>query len=259
MARGVSTVVDVAVCLLLVTAAVATLTVDAPDPSPDPTPDADEIVGVLATSTTAVHADGDRAAHRTAFGHLAAAAVTNATVGDDAVSASSYPSEVQTTVENDLDDRTTVTATWEPYPNASLSGGLVVGERPPSDAAVGSTTATVDIGLESVTGDSFERLSRSLADAVIEWLFPPSQLRPALVDARSAGETAERYRHVAAAVDASIEEELTDANPHALNDELSSALASKLEAELREDFDTPESAAEHVSTEVKIVVRRWEP
>jgi len=259
VARGVSTVLDVAVCLLLITAAVATLTVDFPDSTPDSTPDADEVVGVLATSTTAVHADGDNVAHRTAFGHLAAAAVTNATVGGDAVSASSYPSEVQASVENDIDDRTTVTATWEPYPNASLSGDIAVGEPPPPGAAVGSTTTTVDIGLEPVTGDGFESLSRSLADAVIAWLFPPSRLRPALVDARTADEAAERYRHTAMVIDASVEEELADANPRALNDKLSSALAPKLEAELRDDFDTPESAAEHVSTEVEIVVRRWEP
>ena len=258
MARGVSTVLDVAVCLLLITAAVATLTVDFPDSTPDPTPNADEIAGVLATSTTAVHAD-DRVTHRTAFGHLAAAAVTNATVGDDALAASSDPSEVQADVENDLEDRTAVTATWQPYPNASIAGDVAVGEPPPPDAAVGSTATTVDIGLQPVTGDGFECLSRSLADAVIAWLFPPSQLRPALVDGRTADETAERYRRTATTVDASVEEELTEANPHAINDELSSALAPKLEAELRDEFDTPESAAEHISTEVEIVVRRWVP
>lgn len=260
MARGVSTVLDVAVCLLLIGAAVATLTASVPDASENPTPNADRTVALLTTNTDTVRLDRhERRIHGTPAGHLAAAAVTSATLDGDPLVGSTHADAVDSTVSPVLGDRADATATWEPYPGAVLSGRVETGEPPPPRSTVGATTVTVDVGIDSIAGDDYETVAASLADAIVSWLFPPERTRTALNDERTAGDVAERYRTMAATLDASIEPELAAGNTQAVNDQLVNALASRFESELKAQFDTPESAAANVSTDVKVAVRRWEP
>lgn len=260
MGRGVSTVLDVAVCLLLVGAAVATLA--SIPPGGDDAPDADATARLLATGTVAVPAD-DGIGHATYGAHLARAAVSAATVEDRRLLETPYPAAVRRETANATGDRTFVTARWEPYPDAVVGGRLAAGRRPPESADVAATTLTVDSGIAPPDADaveSFEALGRALAAAYVEWAFPPERTRAALVDPRTAESTAARYWTAADAVGADVDEPVAEADVEAANAALADALAERLTADLRERYRSPEAAAADVTVdEVTVVVRRWEP
>lgn len=260
MARGVSTVLDVAVCLLLVGAAVATLAA-APPSSTASGPDADDAARTVATATKGVPV-GNRTRHATLAAHLASAAVGAATVDGRRALATPYPDAVGNATADAVGDRVFVTASWEPYPNATVNGRITAGERPPESAAVAATTLAVDSGVDpdpTETG-SFEALARSLAAVYVEWLFPPERSRAELVDRRTAPRTVARYRAVGDAFGVDVDAELADANAEAANDALVDGLAPRFEAELRRRYETPAAAASAVTAgETRVVVRRWEP
>ena len=261
MARGVSTVLDVAVCLLLVGAAVATLA-SIPPAGGNDAPDADATARLLATGTVAVPADGGTR-HGTYGAHLAGAAVAAATVEDRQLLETPYPAAVRRETANATGDWAFVTAQWEPYPDAVVGGRIAAGRRPPDSADVAATTLAVDSGVTAPNADaaeSFESLGRALAAAYVEWAFPPERTRAALVDPRTADSTAARYWTAADAVDADVDEPVAEADVEAANAALAEALAEQLAADLRERYRTPEAAAADVTVdEVTVVVRRWEP
>ena len=261
MARGVSTVLDVAVCLLVVGAAVATLA-SIPPAGGDDALDADATARLLATGTVAVPAD-DGTGHATYGAHLARGAVSAATVEDRRLLETPYPAAVRRETANATGDRTFVTARWEPYPDAVVGGRIAAGRRPPESADVAATTLTVDSGIAPPDADaagSFKTLGRALAAAYVEWAFPPERTRAALVDPRIAESTAARYWIAADAVGADVDEPVAEADVEAANAALAEALAKRLAADLQEHYRTSEAAATDVTVdEVTVVVRRWEP
>lgn len=163
--RAVSTVLDVALFLLLVGAAVAVLYA-APDGSgASERADADAAPAVattLATTTTDVEYQPtagdetvvDRASVLTL---LARAAVASAGHGDDGGIAPRYAAAVTEAVRGELralerDRRVQVRATWEPLPGSGLRGEVTVGPKPPASADVHAATTTVPLGTARRSG-----------------------------------------------------------------------------------------------------------
>jgi hypothetical protein len=261
MARGVSTVLDVAVCLLLIGAALATLSA-APPASTDPGPTADETADVVATATTGIPVRGVTR-HATFAAHLGRAAVSAATLGDRRFLATTYPRSVRNATAEAVPHRTYVTATWRPFTNASVGGRLAAGREPPASADVAAATLTVESGIDApATGEdpSFESVADGLATAVLDWLFPPHRTRTALLDPRTAPAIADRYRAVGATVGVDVRPALRDADIESTNAALAAALADRLEADLRAEYDSPAEAADATSPETTTVtIRRWRP
>lgn len=261
MARGVSTVLDVAVCLLLVGAAVATLSVAPPAEEGGDRPEADRTAALLATATTSVPTYDDRLAHDTLAGHLATAAVADARFSSARLQETSYPAAVRTETVTVTDERVYVTATWSVYPGSPLAGTVAAGDEPPSNAEVATTVIEVDSGIDAPTDDgSFRALAADLATAYVGWLFPPARTDVQLRDGRTASRTADRYRTAAAALGTSVEGPIADSNVTRANEELAGELADRLAADLEGRYESSSDAAEDVRVEhVEIVVRRWEP
>lgn len=261
MARGVSTVLDVAVCLLLIGAALATLSA-APPASTDRGPTADETADVLATATTGIPVRGDTR-HATFAAHLARAAVSAATVGDRRLLATSYPRSVRNTTAEAVPHRTYVTATWRPFPNGSVGGRLTAGREPPASADVAAATLTVENGIDApASGEdpSFESVAEGLSAAFLDWLFPPRRTRAALLDPRTAPAIADRYRAVGATVGVDVRPALRDADVESTNAALAAALADRLEADLRAEYDGPAEAADGTNAgTTTVTIRRWRP
>jgi hypothetical protein len=266
VARGVSTVLDVAVCLLLVGAAMTTLAVGIPDEGrhavgDSTATDSDAPARTIATVTAGVPAPRNRTVHGTLAGHLGRAAVANAALGGDSLSDGEYADAVATETVETTPHRVAVTARWEPYPGAPLRGTATAGRMPPADADVAVTRHVVATGIDApgTDPDSFGTLARALATAYVEWRFPPERTRAALVDERTAPATADRYRTAAAPLDADIEAALAAADTRRANELLATALAGRLETDLRERYDTPAVAAEASAPDrAVLVVRRWD-
>ena len=261
MARGVSTVLDVSVCLLLVGAAVATLAL-APHSADRPAgPDGDAAASTVAKVTTTVPAGGGRRAHDTLAGHLATAAVANARLDGDRLTETTYPAAVADETDALTHDRTYVTARWAPYSDGPLGGTVAAGTRPPPNADVAARALTVDSGVAAPDEvRTFEGLARAIADAYVAWLFPPERTYASLADPRTSDRTTARYRAASATVGADVHGPVADGAVRVANERLSATLARRIEGALREQYATPEAAAEDVTVdEVDLVVRRWEP
>lgn len=259
MARGVSTVLDVSVCLLLVGAAMTTVVVSVPDTAAKPRVNADTTANSLGTVTASVAVTDDRHAHDTLAGHLITATISSGSLDGDPLVRSPYPNAVRQAVQDHVDERTRITVRWRPYPDAPLEGRMNVGPAPPPTADVSTTRWTIDSGMASPkSADSFEALARALSTAYINYLFPPERTRINLLDPRTAEQTAARYRAVAETIDVDIDEELVDASTHGANKQLADALADRLEADLRTAYASPQAAAsEETLNEVELVVGRW--
>lgn len=285
MTRAVSTVVDVALALLLVTAAVGVL-VSAGTGTP-PSPDAAPAAETLATTSVAVkyslspgarHGPADRFGRvdgpgfrRTARGTLvtllADAAVGNLSVRGTQVthSGEGFAAATRLAVANATDRRTAVRATWAPYPGAPVSGVVRAGARPPANSTVGAVTVTVDSGCPAVGGEGhggahgFDAVARETARAIVRCQFPPRRTRLALagdypVDAL----VRHRYRRFAALLGADLGGAIASGHVHDANARLTRPLADVLARDLRRRFDSPSAAAGAVDvTTVRVVVRRW--
>jgi hypothetical protein len=180
-----STVLDAAVCLLLVSA--AALAVVAPGQTGfdgggggppaerpgDRAARADHVASTLTGSTASVNyslATGAREAngtavafprtsgpaferhdHGTLAGLLATAAVGDLTVRQRPLTHThdGLVRVVRGAVEPALDGRAHVVASWRPYPGAHLRGRVTVGQRPPPDSTVHAATVTLPSGLSS--------------------------------------------------------------------------------------------------------------
>lgn len=166
-ARGVSTVLDVALFLLLVSASIGLLyAVEAPE---EPTADPDvaaEAQTTLATTTVtvrygppaAVGEPGRQPVRGTVAEHLAAATLANADADDRPLRrAPWYEGAVRNATRNALariedDAAVQVRTRWEPLPGSGVRGGLVVGPSPPPDADVHAATVRVPVGSTRDTG-----------------------------------------------------------------------------------------------------------
>jgi hypothetical protein len=276
--RGVSTVLDAALCLLLVSGAVATLAHVPTDPEPSRPDTADETADRLGASTARVNyalatPDGDveRSAHGTLAELLADAAVANATLRSRALSNDSDTFERQVVAVVDRavarpNVTVMVRATWEPYPGSPVGGTVTSGGAPPPNADVHVATLSVPSGAPTdrndalaAADDGFRGVARVTAGGVVGTLFPPEETAVSLRDRQTRAATTERYRRAAAPVDAEVDGNDPERVQHA-NARLRSELADRMADDFAERFDTPQAAADAVSVgEVRIVVRTWEP
>lgn len=275
MSRAVSTVLDVAVALLLVSAAVGVVV--AQDRARHTTPDASPAAEALATSTTTVpytldpDGRGDQSVRRTAHGTLldlaADAAVRNVSVRASQVShaADGYEAVVRQAIVNATGRRTTVLATWAPYPGSPVAGTLRAGERPPPAATTAAVAVTVDSGCRPVAdgavaaaADGFDAVARVVARGVIRCQFPARRTRLALAgDGPMAALVARRYDRMATLTGADTGD-VDPAGVRRANTLLWRALAEGLESDMRARFDSPTAAARAVDVgTVEVVVRRW--
>jgi hypothetical protein len=289
-ARAVSTLVDAAAFLLLVSAAVGTLTLPAvaPDRAPAAGASAERLSTVTANPHYSLapgarsangslvafeHADGpefDRVAHGSVAALLADAAVGNATVdgreithaGDD------FEREVRTAARDATTRRVRIRALWTPYPGAPVRGVVTAGPRPPPAARVGVATLALDSGMPAAGSrarsaartDGYEGVARVVARATVRGLFPPGELRLALRgDSPVSGLARYRYLRAGRLLDTDVRTPARSIEPGLANERLSRALAGRIEGDLRDRFETPVAAARAVRVgEVRVVVRRWE-
>ena len=288
--RAVSTLVDAAAFLLLVSAAVGTLVVASP--APDRAPSAEPSAERLSTVTANPHyslspgarraneslvafdstagPEFDRVAHGSVASLLADAAVGNATVrGEELTHAGDgFERAVRAAARNATTRRVRVHAVWTPYPGAPVRGVLTAGPRPPPDARVGVTRLSVDSGVptarerarSAAEADGYEGVARVVARATVRGLLPPERLRLALRDDYPVSALAHyRYRRAGRLLDVPIEASAGEIEPARANERLSRALADRLERDLRERYASPRAAARAVRVgAVRIVVRRWE-
>ncbi|MFP8952950.1 hypothetical protein ACLI4Z_08265 [Natrialbaceae archaeon A-arb3/5] len=209
--RAISTVVDVSICLLLITASVVLIAVFlADDSTRHDSQIADETAQTLATSTTTVeysiqpveqydetgvfddveYEDDryERVRHGPLAQLLAAAAVANLQLDGERLSDAGVEFEegVDANVRSELlgaNDAVHVLARWEPYESATIHGEATAGDRPPDDADVSAATLSVSSGFPTVSADdlagtydaeneSFERTAEPIADAIVSGSFP---------------------------------------------------------------------------------------
>lgn len=284
-----STVADVSLCLLLVSAGVATVaTTDRSAPEPRNSV-ADATAESLATATTTVtyawepttadgapeRATGDenvsvaRTAHGTYAELLADGTAAGATIDGRRLSPRrEFDRSVRRAVAAATGSRVQVAAAWEPYPGSHVGCRTVVGPSPPSDADVRTATFAVPSGFPSVRGETrraarggagFDGVARAVADRTVAGLFPPDEARPALHgDYRTARAVRERYRRAARTTNASVAPHLAEGDARGANERLTAALAPAIEAELRAQYDSPAAAADDLRlARVEIAVRTW--
>lgn len=259
-----STVVDAALCILLVSAAAVTLAdVGSPPPEPDR---ADDVASTLASSTATVeytlapdheacrgNPECDRRTTETLSELIAAATVRNATVDGQQLSGAhvDFRRAVRRAVEEAIPPRTQVVARWRPYPGAHVGATVTVGPSPPADATVNAAALAVPSGLGNASSLS------ALPGALVDGLFPPAKLRLALAgDPPFAELAAERYRRAGRAYGVDLEDEIAAGDAAAANDALTDAVVSRVERETR---DRDVDGADVRLDMVRIVVRTWGP
>lgn len=225
-ARGVSTVVDISLCLLLVSAAVATLATATP-PAPEDDARARTAASVVATGTLSVTYDvngTERRANGTAAELLAAAAVLSAPPNGSTGAA--FVSRVRNRTRTRLagfDGRVQVVARWTPYRDAPVSGAVRVGAAPPPVADVDAVTFVVP--RERVDAARANEGFGALADTLAR----------------------DVYERQAAALDGRANRSPT-----------LDALADRLRSDLESSYGTPAAAREALTAgRVRIVVRTW--
>ncbi|WP_135533363.1 DUF7284 family protein [Halostella pelagica] len=275
--RGVSTVVDAVLCLLLVSGAVATLAYVPADTDPSRPDTADETADVVGSSTARVdytlatpNGDVERSTQGTLAELLADAAVANMTVYGHQLSDDSdaFEREVTAVVESAVarpNVSVTVRATWEPYPNSPVKGTVTAGDVPPPNADVHVATLTVPSDSSTnrndavrAASDGFRGVARVTARGVVGALFPPEEASVSLQDPQTKRATAERYRRAATLFDSRVDNDDPE-QVRRTNERLTAALVDRTVGDFTDQFDTPQSAAEAVSVgEVRIVVRTWE-
>lgn len=163
--------------------------------------------------------------------------------------------------------QTQVVVLWQPYPNAHLRAKLTVGPTPPPDADLSAASTTVQSGIPPARDDAqsaaetagYSGVSRVVAHRVVDGVFPPERTALALRSGYPvAALTANRYYRFGDAYGVDLERPVRDRRPADANDRLASALAGRIEADLRAEFDSPDAAARAIDTDhVEIVVRRW--
>lgn len=280
--RAISTVVDVTVCLLLLSGAVVALTLPVAEQPPDR--DVDEIATVVGTATTNVSyqlageqltpaatdataalAYGERHRDGTVAGLLARAAITNATLDGDRLvpEASDYRDAVREKTRAVIPARVSVTARWEPYPNANLSGVVTVGDTPPATADIQTATLSVpvtgfavDDDLERI--DSYEAVARPTARAIVAGTLPDSYGEAATGDDLAVRSVSHRAQVLAGNESLPATQYQFAGDVSGLHDRVTAALADRLATDLQSEFETPSEAASAVSPgRVTVTVRGW--
>jgi hypothetical protein len=290
MTRAISTVADVTLFLLLVGAAAAAVVHGAGLTPPSTGSPAAEDADLLATSTASVQyslnvsreppvwvtnatARHRRTAHGTLAELLGEAAMSTVTVDGTrlATSGTGFESAVANTTRQRLREpgqRHAVRVRWVPYRGAPVNGTFRVGARPPPSADVQATTMTLPSPVESARVSAtagaiehgYEGVATAVAETVVAGLFPPEQAQLALDGEYPSNQLmATRYQRMAA-LTGSDELDVNSTSAATMNENLTTALAARFEADMRNRFDSPEAAADAVRTgRITITVRTWSP
>ncbi len=262
---------DVALALVLVSAAVGLLTA----PSPATTDDAaDEVAAALQTSTVTVSADGgNRTLHGTPAQLLARATVDRARFEGTALrrpdpATRRAVERAVARVARHRAARAQVIARWQPYSGAPAAGRVVVGGTPPASATVDAAATTIPAPLPSGAvpptraAPGYDALGSAAAESVVAVVAPQSLLRRARYDERARTRLVERLRRLDRALGGRTvaPDRPASANLTATRERLRGALAARFAADLRERFASPDRAARAVTVgEIRIVIRTWSP
>lgn len=235
--QAISTVVDITLALLIVSASVVLLgmflATDDAESTPEEADRSAETISAMTMTTrydisaVTAHSEfdegkvGDGAAlerevHGPLAGLLGEAAVTGVAFRDSerwndtgrrSVVADAFEDEVGEGLYARMANtgtRVYVMATWEPYRNSSIRGEATAGDLPPPDADVHSVTMTVptrfdDID-ESTIGD-YDDLAEALARSIVGGYFPEERTQLALEQRGTERQlTLYRYKQFEAAV-----------------------------------------------------------
>nr|WP_318566847.1 hypothetical protein [Salinigranum marinum] len=231
--RGISTIFDVTLFLLLVSAAVLSVVTAGGSVTSDPgTVGRDEAaVETLATTTATVRYDlgvdrrtndtVQRVSYGTLAELLAEAALVSLAVDDERVSpyAGGFVAAVGEAVRPALDGRTQIVATWSRYPGSSLRGRVRVGPTPPADATVHAATLVVDSGVPpardaavAAAPTGFDRVAAVVAGRTVRGLFPPRRTHT-MLDGGAADGTVSRARFERAAASTASSRRVRSAAP----------------------------------------------
>lgn len=232
-ARGLSTAVDVAFCILLIGASVATLSTAVPS-TPAAAPSSTPAAVTIASVTNA----SNPVQRGTLAERLATLAVADARHPDS----TQVPRTTLNTTVTSLPGNVHVVAQWTPYPDAHTIGQAAVGEPPPPTATV--TTARFTVPLPTTT--SAATLRQRAQDGGY-----PAVARTVALGIRS-------HLHARCpGLDAVRSGDCTDPDPSSTGLE---PLTTRIEASLRDRYESPTLAADAVAVDsVTIIVRRWTP
>lgn len=277
--RAISTVVDVAVFLLFVSAAVAVLTIP---PTAPPPPDVGAVASTLGTVTLTVDypvaltvdtGDGRerltdrRKSNGTAARLLATAAVTDAAFGASVPVHAGYRRALHSRLRQLLrgfHQTVRVQGRWVPYRGAPLAGSVAIGPRPPDRVGV----ATLDVAAplpttrpaaRAAASQGFTAVARTVATTTVRGTVPPRRIRLALQGGGLGRALAlGRYRTLAEGLSVDVSAALAAGNVEAANRQLVAALTERFAADMRRRFASPAAAAEAVTVgRVRLVVRGW--
>jgi len=270
--RGISTVVDVVLFLLLVSAALVTVTLPGGGSG---ALGAGESARLLATTTASVEyelvaesADGEatrrRVAHGTLAGLAARAAVADATVAGRPLSpaSESFVRATRERIRERLGPRTQVHARWRPYGSSPIRGTVTIGPQPPPTADVSGTVLRVPVG--STIGQTgpprdYGRVSGAVAEGLTAQLLPETSAEVPRVDGPVRRDVRRRYRLLAGDRAGRVTELFETGNVSAATALTSEAIEERIGADLRREFDTPAGAARDVEVgTATVTVRRWD-
>lgn len=237
--RAVSTVVDVGLALVMMSAGVAMIAVYVNQPPDLHEPqEADRTAEMVASTTLSVEYDiqdvesepefdetwvedddaYNRVRHGTTAELLASAAVANATYfGTDAtVTADAFEEAVDGRLRTSYtgsDVNVHIRAVWRPFPGSNVQGVATAGPRPPADEDVSSVTMTAPSGFnlrDDELSDMYstygsggvkDQTEQEMAEAIVEGQFPVRQTQQALESQGMERQlTVYRYRKLAQAV-----------------------------------------------------------
>lgn len=269
--RAISTVLDVTLCLLFVSAAVGTVVFG---PAPVEETDSATPTATTLTSSTATVEYEIRGHNRTAHGTLATllgrAALVNASLEGTDVAAfdDAFVSAVrqEITAAVPAPNRTQVVALWTPYRGAPIRGTVTVGTEPPPGVEVTAATVSVPVPVAKVktvsasTPSVYDALGMALAARVTDALLPASRLdASAGTESPAAMASTRRYRAIADALGTSVTEPLANGDIETAHTTLTAALATRFSRDLERRFRTADAANEATRTgTVTLTVRRWQ-
>lgn len=277
-----SAALDACLCVLLISAAAVTVT-SIPQPAGEPEADrADAVADTLAVETAAVFyslrpLDGDqsdagpeydRTAHGTLASLLASAAVRTVHVRGEPLTTTNdgFAASIRETVRSRLPARVQLVVEFRPYPGAHLGRKLTVGPTPPATADVHAATIRAASGVSPVENpasiaqtDGFDGLGNAVAASLVEGLFPPAKGRLALAgDSPVDRLVAHRYARASDRYDVETQAAIEHGETATANSQLATAMAERVTAELRTEFDSPTAAAASLRLgTVTIDVRTW--
>ncbi len=210
--RAVSTVLDIALALLLITASVLVIGLYLNGDDDLEVDRADHTAETLSGSTVSVvydvenvtnssHYDEpegiesyERTMYGPAVGTIAEAAVVNAEFDGKQLIlyADSFSESVAAHVESRLvgaNHQVYVTATWQPYDEASIHGNTTVGNQPPVTDDISAVTMSADSGMPTVDDEALadtyategaDEAAELIAESIVEGYFPTERSQLAL-------------------------------------------------------------------------------